>query len=424
MAQDKAVEDDDIDHVERAAGIDIGKASVMCCVRVPGARPWVGEYDTTKVALTRLADDLLAAHVEVVVMEATSDYWRPVFYRLEAHGLNVVLVNAKDFKHVPGRPKTDRLDSMWLARLAQKGMLRPSFVPPIEIRRIRALTRHRIDLVGEQTRWKNRVEKLLEDACIKVSVVASDIFGVSGRAIMAALIRGERDPKVMAEMAKGRLRIKMDQLVDALDGMFTTHHGFLLDNMLHSIDDLEHKITAVEAQLEVELGPYERQLDQLAQIPGVSRITAAGLIGEVGVNMAQFPTPKNLASWAKFAPIANQSASKTKSGKKPKRPSYLAGILGQTASCTKLTNTFLGDRYRRIRRRRGGKIAIIATGRSIITAVWYLLANPQLNFHELGADYYATTHNTQRTRQTHIQALEHMGYTVTLTPTNQPSPTS
>jgi len=421
MAQAKVV-DDEMDPVERAAGIDIGKASVMCCIRDPKGVLLIQEYKSTKTELTKLANTLILAGVQVVAMEATSDYWRCVFYRLEAHGINVILVNAKDFKHVPGRPKTDRLDAVWLARLTQKGMLRPSFVPPVEIRQIRMLTRHRIDLVGEQTRWKNRVEKLLEDACIKLSVVASDIFGVSGRAIMAALIDGQRDPQVLANMAKGRLRAKLSDLEEALDGMFTTLHGFSLQNMLSNVDHLGKMIDQVEAELRKLLVPLERQMEQLTAIPGVNWVIAAGLIGEIGVDMSHFPTPGNLASWAKMAPIANQSANSQRPGQKPKRPSYLAGILGQAASCTKTTDTFLGDRYRRIRRRRGGKVAIVAIGHSILTSVWHLLSDPNLDYVDLGSDYYEKTHNNPHAQQSHVKALEQMGYTVILTPTNQTSP--
>src|SRR6478735_5315638 len=216
--------------IARVAALDIGKAEVVCCVRVPaeGGRKKrmqeVSTHSTMTRALTELANHLVELGVERVVMEATSDYWKPVFYLLEAHGLDPWLVNARDVKHLPGRPKTDVLDAVWLCKVAERQMLRPSFVPPWPIRRLRDLTRYRTDLVGARTAEKNRVEKLLESACIKLSVVASDIFGVSGRAMMDALIAGERDPKVLAQLARTRMRVKIDRLQQAFDGHFADHH--------------------------------------------------------------------------------------------------------------------------------------------------------------------------------------------------------
>ena len=218
--------------IARVAALDIGKAELVCCVRVPGPGSRrlqeVSTHSTMTRSLTELANHLVELGVERVVMEATSDYWKPVFYLLEAHGLEPWLVNARDVKHLPGRPKTDVLDAVWLCKVAERQMLRPSFVPPWPIRRLRDLTRYRIDLVGVRTAEKNRVEKLLEDACIKLSVVASDIFGVSGRAMMAALIAGERDPKVLAQLARSRMRTKIGRLEEAFNGHFDEHHRFLL----------------------------------------------------------------------------------------------------------------------------------------------------------------------------------------------------
>ena len=229
--------------IARVAALDIGKAELLCCVRVPGPRrrrlQEVSTHSTMTRSLTELANQLVSSGIEQVVMEATSDYWKPVFYLLEAHGLDPWLVNARDVKHLPGRPKTDVLDAVWLGKLAERQMLRPSFVPPPAIRRLRDLTRYRIDLVGVRTAEKNRVEKLLEDACIKLSVVASDVFGVSGRAMMTALIAGERDPKILAQLARSRMRTKIDRLEEAFNGHFDDHHGFLLARMLARIDGVD-----------------------------------------------------------------------------------------------------------------------------------------------------------------------------------------
>src|SRR3954447_13943397 len=227
-------------------------------------------------SLLLMADRLVELGVTRVVMEATPDYWKPVFYLLEAHGLDPWLVNARDVKHLPGRPKTDVLDAVWLCKVAERQMLRPSFVPPTPIRRLRDLTRYRIDLVGVRTAEKNRVEKLLEDACIKLSVVASDIFGVSGRAMMAALIAGERDPKVLAQLARSRMRTKISRLEDAFNGHFDAHHAFLLlTRMLHRIDGIDADIAAVDAQIEAYLAPFASAAARLDEIPGIGPVAAA-----------------------------------------------------------------------------------------------------------------------------------------------------
>ena len=253
-------------------------------------------------SLTELANHLVELGVERVVMEATSEYWKPVFYLLEAHGLDPWLVNARDVKHLPGRPKTDVLDAVWLCKVAERQMLRPSFVPPWPIRRLRDLTRYRIDLVGVRTAEKNRVEKLLEDACIKLSVVASDIFGVSGRAMMAALIAGERDPKKLAQLARSRMRTKIGRLEEAFNGHFDDHHRFLLARMLDRIDGIDADISAVDEQIEAYLAPFATAAARLDEIPGIGPVAAAIIIAEVGVDMSRFPTAGHLCSWAKFSP--------------------------------------------------------------------------------------------------------------------------
>jgi transposase len=283
--------------IERVAALDIGKAELVCCVRVPSARgsgkrlQEVRTYQTMTRSLLVMSDRLRQLGVTRVVMEATSDYWKPVFYLLEAQGFEVWLVNARDVKHLPGRPKTDRLDAVWLCKVAERQMLRPSFVPPPPIRRLRDLTRYRADLVATRTAEKNRAEKLLEDAQIKLSVVASDIVGVSGRAMMAALIAGERDPKVLARLARTRMRAKLGLLEEAFVGHFTDHHGFLLATMLSRIDQASADIAALERKIEAEIAPFAATADQLDEITGVGRVAAWVLIAEIGVDMAASPPP-------------------------------------------------------------------------------------------------------------------------------------
>ena len=418
---------DDEQIIERVAALDIGKAEIVCCVRLPapaGRKRRVQEVTTHSAmvpALCELANRLVELGVLRVVMEATSDYWRAPFYLFEAHGLEPWLVNAKDVKHVPGRPKTDRLDAVWLCKLAERQMLRPSFVPPADLRRLRDLTRYRADLVAVRTAEKNRVEKLLEDACLKLSIVASDIFGVSGRDMLGALIAGERDPQVLAELARTRMRVKIPLLQEAFAGLklgtFDEHHRFLLSTMLARVDATNVDIAAVDAEIGQHLDPFADAAARLQQIPGVGATVAAVLVAEIGVDMTRFPTPAHLTSWAKFAPSVNSSAGRTKgSGTTGHGNRYLARALGEAAVNAGRTDTFLGARYRRLARRRGKKKAIVAVGRSILVVVWHLLANPDTQFQDLGAEHYQRHVNTSAKRHNHVRQLEALGYRVTLDP--------
>ena len=417
---------DDEQIIERVAALDIGKAEIVCCIRLPadsGRRrvQEVSTHSTMVTSLCELANRLVGLGVERVVMEATSDYWRPPFYLFEAHGLDPWLVNAKDVKHLPGRPKTDRLDAVWLCKVAERQMLRPSFVPPGDIRRLRDLTRYRIDLVGVRTAEKNRVEKLLEDACLKLSVVASDIFGVSGRTMMAALIAGERDPKALAELARARMRSKIPLLAEAFAGLrlgtFDDHHRFLLARMLARIDAVNADIASVDEQIGQHLAPFADAAARLDEIPGIGPDAAAIIIAEIGLDMSRFPTPAHLASWAKFAPGIKSSAGKTKgNGSTGHGNRYLAGVLGEVAVSAGRTDTFLGTRYRRIARRRGKQKAIVAVGRSMLVIIWHLLADPDTRFKDLGPDHYDRHVNTLTKRRNHVRQLEALGYHVTLEP--------
>jgi transposase len=414
---------DEQEVIARVAALDIGKAELVCCVRVPGSNgssrrvQEVATYSTMTRSLQVMIDRLLDLGVSRVVMEATSDYWKSPFYLLEAHGFDVWLVNAKDVKHLPGRPKTDRLDAVWLAKVAERQMIRPSFVPPKPIRRLRDLTRYRIALVTDASAEKNRVEKLLEDAQIKLSVVASDIFGVSGRDMMNALINGQRDPAQLAQLARRRMRVKIPQLEEAFHGFFTDHHAFLLAGMLARIDQINVNIAALDARIEAEIAPFADAVARLDQIPGVGPTAARVIIAEVGVDMSRFPTPAHLASWARFAPGIKESAGRKKgNGATGHGNRYLASVLGEAAISAGKTDTFLGERYRRIARRRGKKRALVAVGRSILTVVWQLLSDPDAQFHDLGANFYDTRLGAERAKHNHIRHLEALGYKVTLEP--------
>jgi transposase len=406
--------------IERIAALDVGKAEVVCCVRVPGpGRRRMQEVRTVTTmtgALLGLGDWLAALGVTRVVMEATSDYWRAPFYLLEDR-FETWLVNAKDVKHLPGRPKTDRLDAVWLCKVAERQMLRPSFVPPPAIRELRDLTRYRVDLIAARTAEKQRVEKLLEDALIKLSAVVSDLFGVSGRAMIAALIAGERDPAALAALARGSMRSKTARLTEALTGRFTEHHAFLLTQMLHRIDAISADIATVQDRIDTRIAPFAQAVARLDEIPGVGVTAAQTFIAEVGLDMSRFPTPAHLASWARFAPGVSESAGHKKGNAGTGHGNrYLARVLGEAAVGASRTDTFLGARYRRIARRRGKKRAIVAVGRSILMIVWALLSDDDARFVDLGPDYYDSRTTPQRRVRNHVRELQALGYTVILNP--------
>lgn len=399
-------------HVARIAALDLGKASLVACVRVPHAsRPGrrmqeVREYPTTTAELLNMAVWFRQWEVSRVVMESTGDYWKGVYYLLEAEGFECWLVNARDVKNTPGRAKTDKLDAVWLAKVAERGMCRPSLVHPPEIRRLRDLTRYRRALVGDRARERQRVEKLLEDAQIKIGTVLTDIHGVSGRAMMEALIGGNRDPRSLARLAAGRAKRKTTDLEEALRGFFTDRHAVILRMMLDNDDRISGQIAALDAQIEAAIAPFARQAAQLCDLPGIDTVAAAELIGEIGVDMSRFPTPQHLVSWAKFCPRPHESAGKRRSSSRGKGNPWIAGILGRIVFSLSRTDTFLGARYRRLVRRRGKPKALVAVGNSVLIAVWHLLADPDAVFSDLGPSHFESRINAERRARNLATQLE------------------
>lgn len=429
---------DDERVIARVCAVDVAKASGKVCIRVPhdtvaGRRvSKVWDVNATTTAIMALADDLVTARIERVVVESTSDYWRPFVYLFEAAGLCVWLVNARDVKQVPGRPKTDRIDAIWLAKLNERGMLRASFVPPVEIRRLRDYTRMRSDLIDERSRHKQRMEKLLEDALIKLSTVASDIFGVSGRLMIEALVGGERNPDTLAKLARGQLRIKHRELVEAFNGRFDDHHADLARVLLHQIDTLNDDIDQINQRVEALIAAVPAGqptvddntgeigmgvLERLDEIPGVGRHAGHVIVSEIGLNMAQFPTPAHLVSWAKLSPRTIQSGATNRTAGIGHGNRYLRRVLGEAAASAAKTDTFLGERYRRLVKRRGKQKALVAVARSILVVCWHLLNDPNETFTDLGSGYYDAHINNDRRTRNLVRQLQALGHTVTLQPT-------
>ena len=324
------------------------------------------------------------------------------------------MVNARDVKNVPGRPKTDKLDAVWLCKLAERGMLRPSFIPGRPQRQLRDLTRYRRTLTQERTREKQRAEKLLEDAQVKLSSVISDIFGVSGRDMLAALIAGQRDPHALADLARKRMRAKISVLRQALTGHFTEHHAFLLAMMVDRVDALTAQIDTLTTRIEEAIAPFAAQVAQLDEIPGIGVTTAQEILAETGTDMSRFPTPGHLVSWAKFAPKARQSAGRSKAAATGKGNPWLGGTIGEAATGAARTSTFLAARYKRVVKRRGKKRALVAVGNSILTICWHLLSDPGAHFTDLGPDWHDRLAPQRRKHQL-IAELERLsGKKVTL----------
>jgi transposase len=436
---------------ERVAGIDVAKASGMVCLRLPPgpgkarrtSRTW--EVTARVPDIEELAGQLAAAGVQLVSMESTSDYWRAWFAVLEEAGLAVQLVNSSQARNLPGRPKTDKADAQWIARLTEMGLLRASLVPPPEIRALRTYTRQLVHLAADRARYWQRLEKLLEDALCKLTSVASKLAGSdSCRAMIEAMIAGERRPEVLADLARTRMRAKRAELVKAFTGMrFGPQHAFAAAGHLRAIDFLDAEIAALEAQVRVHVaqipaawgvdgdgttGPQAGRggdaavlpaVARLAEIPGVSEDLAIGLIAETGLDMTRFPSAGHLVSWAGLSPVEHQSGPRKGRGKKGHGNSYARRLATAAGAGAAKTDTFLGERHRRIRQRPGGggwKKASCAVGRSILVIAWHLLNDPAARYRDLGPDHYAEHADRNRKARSHLRQLQALGYDVTLTP--------
>jgi transposase len=443
----EVVEDEEFERAwERVAAVDVAKASGVVCTRVPDEgrpgrrRSRVWAVEATMAGVTELGDHLACQGIEVVTIESTSDYWRIWHAVLEARGLRVQLVNARSVRNVPGRAKTDKKDAVWLAKLTERGMLQPSFIPPHGIRALREYTRLRAELARERTRCWSRMEKLLERALIKLTSVASSVDTVSSRKMIEALIAGERDPRALAGLARGVMRRKHKELAAALDGKFEDHHGeearILLghvDALTRDIARLEELATAQLARIPASWGidadgttgpdagkspdaPVLPAVARLDEVTGCGPVAAMAIIAEIGLDMTVFGTPGRLVSWAKLCPQTRQSGKKTTAGSPGRGDPWLKGPLGEVAATAARSETFLGERYRRIARRRGKRKALVATARAILVIIYHLLADPSARYHDLGPDYYEDRVNTERKIRNHVRQLQALGLTVTITP--------
>jgi transposase len=415
-------------HRDRVCGIDIGKAEMYATIRVPSeANPARRAQETRCFATTRrgvleLADWLRCWQVPAVVMESTSDYWKPVFYRLEAEGLECVLADARQVRNLPGRPKRDPSDSRWLAVCFERGSVTSCFVATPEFRLIRLHTRYRRDLTGERTREKSRAEKLLESAAVKLSSVVTDLHGVTGRDIMDHLIAGERNPKALAQLARARARRKIAELEQALEGteFFTPEHAALLKVMLERIDWINAEIARLSQVIEGLLAPYEEQLQQAESMPGWGRRAAEDVIAETGVDMTRFPTGAHLASWAGRTPLDHQSGARQGKARRKHGNRYIGAATGETAVAAGKTDTREGARHRRLVRTRGKAKACVATGNTQLRVFHALLSRPGTRYEDLGASWYDSERQAARRVSHHVGALGAMGYEVTLCRKPQP----
>jgi transposase len=415
---------------DRVCGIDIGKAELYATIRVPSEKnPARRASETRRFATTRrgvlaLADWLRCWQVPAVVMEATSTYWMGPFFRLEAEGFECVLADAKQVKNLPGRPKRDPSDSGWLAQCFERGAVRPCFVAIAQFRVIRLHTRYRRDLIEDRTREKNRAEKLLESAAIKLSSVVTDLHGVTGRDIMNQLIGGHRDPKALAQLARGRARRKISELEHALEGaeFFTDHHARLLKTMLERIDRIDAEITRLSEVIETLLTPYEEQLQQAESMPGWGRRSAEDAVAETGPDMSRFPTPAHLASWAGRTPLDHQSGKRAGRARHKKGNRYLGAITGETAVAAGKTATREGARYRKLARSRGKNKACVAVGNTQLKVYHTLLSSPGIRYEDLGPDYYQRRAQNRRKIDYHVRELEALGLEVTLCRLPDPEP--
>lgn len=409
--------------IERCAGLDVvHKASVTACVRVPdeseGLHQEIREFAATTRGLLLLGDWLASFEVRLVGMEATGVYWKPVYYLLE-DDFEVWLLNARHLKNVPGR-KTDVQDAAWICQLVEHGLVRPSFVPPKEIRELRNLTRYRKAQIEERTREIQRLEKVRQDAGIKLSWVATRVLGASGRAMLDALLSGTTDPEVLAELARGRLRSKLPALRDALEGCFSSHHALMVGKILAHVDYLEESIGDLSLEIERVIAPFSDKVELLDTIPGVDRRMAETLIAEIGVDMSQFPTHRHLASWAGMCPGNEESAGKRRSGKSRKGSKWLRSALTEAARAAARSNKgiYLASQYARLRGRRGSKRAAVAVGHSILVIAYHVLEREE-PYEELGEDYFDRQRSGEAYAKRLVRKLERLCHKVALEPLPQ-----
>lgn len=399
---------------ERVAGLDVHKDTVMANVRVPGPRgrreSHSHEFRTTTAGLLALRDWLVAHRVSLCGMEATGAYWKPVYYMLEDE-IECWLLNARHLRNVPGR-KTDMADAAWICQLVEHGLVRPSFVPPPEIRDLRNLTRYRKAQIEERTREAQRLDKVLQDAGIKLSSVASDLMGVSGQAMLRALVAGERDPAALAELARGSLRKKLPALAEALRGRFRAHHALLVREILAKLDYLDEAIGRLSDEIERVIAPFAPQVALLRTIPGVDRRLAEALIAEIGVDMSRFGSSARLASWAGLCPGQHESAGRQRRGTTRKGSKWLRMHLTQAAKAASRTKgTYLSAQYARLRGRRGGARATIAVAHSILVAAYHILERGT-PYEDLGADWFIRRHSPERHARRLVHQLEALGFDV------------
>jgi transposase len=408
--------------LDRCAALDVHKDTVMACVRVPdgqgGRAQHVREFRTFTAGLRALREWLAEYQATQVAMEATGVYWKPVWHVLEAEpSWELLLVNAQHVKNLPGR-KTDVADAVWLCQLLECGLLRGSFIPPKPIAQLRDLTRYRKKLIEERTRETQRIQKLLEDAGIKLDSVVSDVLGKSARAMLEALIVGERDVFVLADLAQTRMRPKIGDLRLALEGGFEDHHAMLLRMHLDHVDSLNASIDRLDLEVDRLMLPFKVAHDRLQTIPGIGKRTAEVVIAEIGVDMSRFPTAGHLASWAGMCPGNHESAGKRKSGRARKGNAALRTALTEAAWTTARTRTYPGSQYRRLCRRFGKKAeakAAFAVGHTLLVIIWHVL-NDKVDYVELGPDYLDTRNDSKQRERYLVRQLEALGHKVTLNP--------
>lgn len=404
----------------RVAGLDIHKKTIVVCVRITSkdgrAKNTVQTFGTMTANLLEMKDWMLDNQVTHVAMESTGVFWKPVWNILDDDTFeDLLLVNPKELKQVPGR-KSDVKDAQWIAQLLACGLLRSSFVPPRAQRDLRDLTRQRAQLRGEHTRCVNRIHKVLQDANVKLSSVATDIMGLSGRDMLAALIEGQTDPFALAELARGKLRAKIPELRQALRGHMTDHHRFLLDQHLTHVAHLEEQMAAYDARIEDALRPFvsDELMETLDEVPGVNRETVENVIAEIGTDMSVFPTSGHLTSWTGMCPGNESSGGKRKRSATTKGNVWLRRALCQAAwGAARTKDSYFQAQYRRLAGRRGKKRATVAVGRTILEVLYHLLKNPDMIYHDLGGDYFDRLAPERLCRHL-VRRLETLGFTVTL----------